>query len=79
MLCENDPKCRSYNFHILTKNCEMNDETKESKPNDFVTDDQRFYMKREGGHYSYSRDGAGIGERARKDRRQNLFPACASI
>ncbi|XP_068706648.1 uncharacterized protein [Montipora foliosa] len=47
MLCENDPKCRSYNFHILTKNCEMNDETKETKPNDFVTDDQRFYMKRE--------------------------------
>ena len=57
----------------------MNDETKESKPNDFVTDDQRFYMKREGGQYSYSRDDAGIGERARKDRRQNLFPACASI
>ncbi|XP_068734439.1 protein kinase C-binding protein NELL2-like [Montipora capricornis] len=47
MLCENDPKCRSYNFHILTKNCELNDETKETNPNDFVTDDQRFYMKRE--------------------------------
>ena len=79
VLCENDPKCRSYNFYILTKECEMNDETKESKPNDFVTDDQRFYMKRESGHYSYSRDDAGIGERARKDRRQNLFPAYASI
>ncbi|XP_068687094.1 fibrillin-1-like isoform X1 [Montipora foliosa] len=47
MVCENDPKCRSYNFHILTKNCEINDETKETKPHDFVTDDQRFYMKRE--------------------------------
>ena len=57
VLCENDPKCRSYNFHILTKNCEMNDETKETKPNDFVTDNQRFYIKREGGLYSYSRDG----------------------
>ena len=59
MLCENDPKCRSYNFHSLTINCEMNDETKETKPNDFVTDNQRFYMKREGGHCSYSPDGAG--------------------
>ncbi|XP_068708485.1 uncharacterized protein [Montipora foliosa] len=48
ILCEKDPKCRSYNFHILTKKCEMNDESKETKPNDFVTDDQRFYMKREG-------------------------------
>ncbi|XP_068685791.1 uncharacterized protein [Montipora foliosa] len=47
MLCENDPKCRSYNFHILTKNCELNDETKETKPNDFATDGLRFYMKRE--------------------------------
>ncbi|XP_068743260.1 protein kinase C-binding protein NELL2-like isoform X2 [Montipora capricornis] len=47
MLCENDPKCWSYNFHILTKNCEMNDETKDTKPNDFVKDNQRFYMKRE--------------------------------
>ncbi|XP_068733708.1 uncharacterized protein [Montipora capricornis] len=47
MLCENDPKCRSYNFHILTKNCELNDETKETSPNDFATDDLRFYMKRE--------------------------------
>ncbi|XP_068685790.1 protein kinase C-binding protein NELL2-like [Montipora foliosa] len=47
MLCENDPKCRSYNFHILTKNCELNDETKETKPDDFDTDDLRFYMKPE--------------------------------
>ena len=52
MLCENDPKCRSYNFQILTKNCELNDETKETKPNDFATDDLRFYMKREGGYCS---------------------------
>ncbi|XP_068687099.1 fibrillin-2-like [Montipora foliosa] len=47
MLCENNPKCRSYNFHILTKNCELNDKTKETKPNDFATDELRFYMKRE--------------------------------
>ena len=52
MLCENDPKCRNYNFHILTKNCELSDETKETNPNDFDTDDLRFYMKREGGYCS---------------------------
>ena len=46
--CEGDPRCASYNFYIPGKICELNSHTKEEKPEDFVTDDQRFYMKREG-------------------------------
>ena len=46
--CERDPRCASYNFYIPGKMCELNSHTKEEKPEDFVTDDQRFYMKREG-------------------------------
>ena len=47
-LCESDRRCHSYNYCIPGMVCEMNSETKETKPYDFVTDDQRFYMKREG-------------------------------
>ena len=46
--CERDPRCASYNFYIPGKVCELNSHTKEEKPNHFVTDELRFYMKREG-------------------------------
>ena len=46
--CENDPRCASYNYYIPNKICELNSQTKEARPDDFVTDDLRFYMKREG-------------------------------
>ena len=47
-ICENDPRCASYNYFIPGRVCELNSKTKEAKPDDFVTDEQRFYMKREG-------------------------------
>ena len=46
--CENDPRCASYNYFIPGRVCELNSKTKEAKPDDFVTDEQRFYMKCEG-------------------------------
>ena len=46
--CERDPRCASYNFYIPGKVCELNSHTKEEKPDHFVTDEPRFYMKREG-------------------------------
>lgn len=46
--CENDPRFASYNYYIANKICELNSQTKEARPDDFVTDDLRFYMKREG-------------------------------
>ena len=49
--CERDPRCASYNFYIPGKVCELNSHTKEEKPNHFVTDELRFYMKREGTNY----------------------------
>ena len=47
-ICENDPRCASYNYFIPGRVCELNNKTKEAKPDDFVTDEQRFYMKCEG-------------------------------
>ena len=46
--CERDSRCASYNFYIPGKVCELNSHTKEEKPDHFVTDELRFYMKREG-------------------------------
>lgn len=44
VLCEQDLKCQSYNFFIPEKICELNDRTKETRPQDYVTDETRFYM-----------------------------------
>ena len=52
--CERDPRCASYNFYIPDKVCELNSQTKETRPHDFVTDELRFYMRREGMMYSVS-------------------------
>ena len=50
--CENDPRCASYNYYIPDKVCELNSQTKETRPDDFVTDELRFYMRRDGMMYS---------------------------
>ncbi|XP_044178674.1 sushi, von Willebrand factor type A, EGF and pentraxin domain-containing protein 1-like [Acropora millepora] len=47
--CERDPACKSCNFKHTQEICEMNNETKETKPNDFITDEQSYYIKRTGG------------------------------
>ena len=47
--CERDPACKSCNFKHTQEICEMNNETKETKPNDFITDEQSYYMDRSGG------------------------------
>ena len=43
-ICKQDPMCQSYNFFIPKKLCELNDRTKETNPEDFVSDEKRFYM-----------------------------------
>ena len=51
--CERDPACKKCNFKYTQEICEMNNETKETKPNDFITDMQRYYIKRtDGGGYN---------------------------
>ncbi|XP_044169875.1 uncharacterized skeletal organic matrix protein 5-like [Acropora millepora] len=47
--CERDPVCKSCNFKQSQEICEMNYETKETKPNDFITDEHSYYIKRTGG------------------------------
>ncbi|XP_067047467.1 uncharacterized protein [Acropora muricata] len=47
--CERDPVCKSCNFKHRQEICEMNNETKETKPQDFITDEQSYYIKRTGG------------------------------
>ncbi|XP_044170372.1 neurocan core protein-like [Acropora millepora] len=47
--CDRDPACKSCNFKHTKDSCEMNNETKEAKPNDFISDEQSYYIKRIGG------------------------------
>ena len=46
MRCEEEVRCQSYNFVIGRNICELNDRTKEARPEDFIPDDQRIYMRR---------------------------------
>ena len=45
MLCIQDVRCQSYNFVIGKHMCELNNRTKEARPENFVDDPWRFYMK----------------------------------
>ena len=47
--CERDQACKSCNFKNSQQICEMNSETNETKPNDFITDEHSYYIKRTGG------------------------------
>ena len=44
--CETDITCQSYNYVIGQKSCELNNRTKEARPEDFRSDPARFYKTR---------------------------------
>ena len=44
--CHSEVRCQSYNFVVKEHVCEMNNRTKEAKPEQFLSDPDRFYMKR---------------------------------
>ena len=44
--CEEEVTCQSYNVIIGQNICELNNRTKEARPEDFMPDQRRFYMKR---------------------------------
>ena len=46
LMCEEELKCQSYNFVIGHNICELNNRTKEARPEEFKADQTRFYMKR---------------------------------
>ncbi|XP_078382652.1 uncharacterized protein LOC144665303 [Oculina patagonica] len=45
VLCESEITCQSYNYVIAGKICELNNRTKEARPESFVADEDRFYVK----------------------------------
>ncbi|XP_067030111.1 uncharacterized protein [Acropora muricata] len=45
MLCSQDVRCQSYNFNIGKDICELNNRTKEARPQDLQDDPWKFYMK----------------------------------
>ena len=52
--CERDQACKSCNFKHAQEICEMNNETKETKPNDFISHEKSYYIKRlvRGGYHT---------------------------
>ena len=44
--CHNDVKCQSFNYVISKDVCELNNRTKEARPEDLVPDADRFYYGR---------------------------------
>lgn len=45
-ICKQEERCQSYNFVITNKVCELSKRIKEARPEDFLPDVNRFYMKR---------------------------------
>lgn len=43
--CNADIRCKSYNYVIFKDICELNNRTKEDRPDDFVDNKDRYYMK----------------------------------
>ena len=46
LACNNDFKCQSFNYVISKGVCELNNRTKEARPEDYVPDSERFYYGR---------------------------------
>ncbi|KAL9958341.1 hypothetical protein ACROYT_G035346 [Oculina patagonica] len=44
--CDEEVTCQSFNFHIGQNVCELNNRTKEARPEDFMPDQTKYYMKR---------------------------------
>ena len=47
--CSNDFRCHSFHFVIKNNVCELNNRTKEARPEDFIPDWQRYYFRRNDG------------------------------
>ena len=44
--CNSDFRCQSFNYVITQDQCELNNRTKEARPEDFVPNHDRYYFKR---------------------------------
>ena len=45
--CYRDVRCQSFNYLISRATCELNNRTKEARPEDFVPDSGRHYFRRD--------------------------------
>ena len=45
--CRDDIRCQSLNYVISQDMCELNDRTKDARPEDFVPDSHRYYFTRD--------------------------------
>ena len=45
--CYRDVRCQSFNFVIYQDMCELNNRTKEARPEDFVPNSARYYFRRD--------------------------------
>ena len=45
--CRLDLRCQSFNYVISKEMCELNNRTREARPEDFVPDPDRYYIKRD--------------------------------
>ena len=45
-VCRTDGRCQSFNFVISSRMCELNNRTKEAKPEDFIPDPDRYYFRK---------------------------------
>ena len=45
--CRLDLRCQSFNYVISKDTCELNNRTKEARPEDFVPDPDRYYFRRD--------------------------------
>ena len=51
--CRLDLRCQSFNYVISKEMCELNNRTKEARPEDFVPDPDRYYFRRDFGRGNY--------------------------
>ena len=45
--CTADVRCQSFNYVFTQNTCELNNRTKEARPDDYVPNAERYYFKRE--------------------------------
>ena len=45
--CYRDVRCQSFNYVISQDTCELNNRTKEARPEDFVPNSDRYYFRRD--------------------------------
>ena len=45
--CYRDVRCQGFNYVISKETCELNNRTKEARPEDFVPNSDRYYFKRD--------------------------------